>query len=74
MIKIKRMILRFLVGSVAFHVLYYMLKNIVVPTFFADNTPKAVVAEIAKRLVTYKFDITRLIVNNPSRGSHCHRT
>ena len=53
-----KMILRFLVGSVAFHVLYYTLKTIVVPAFFIDKTPKAVVAEIAKRLVIYKFDIT----------------
>ena len=47
------MILRFLAGSVAFHVLYYTFKNIVVPAFSGDNTPKAVVAEIAKRLVFY---------------------
>ena len=56
-----KMILRFLVGSVAFHVLYYTLKTIVVPAFFSDKTPKAVVAEVAKRLVIYKFDIRALV-------------
>ena len=52
----KRMILSFLVGSVAFHLLYYTLKNIIVPAFSGDNT-KAVVAEIAKRLVIYAIKL-----------------
>ena len=47
------MIVRFLVGSVAFHLLYYTLKNIVVPAFFRENAPKVIVAEIAKRSVIY---------------------
>ena len=43
------MFVRFLVGSVTFHLLYFTLKNIVVPAFFSDETARAVIAEIAKR-------------------------
>ena len=46
------MILRFVVGSVAFHFLYYTLKNTVVPTLFDENIPKVIAAEIAKRSAT----------------------
>jgi len=45
------MIRRFMVGSAAFHLLYYTLKNIVVPSLFDKETSKAVIAEIAKRSV-----------------------
>ena len=48
------MILRFLAGSATFHLLYYVLKTVVLPTCFSEEKPEAVVAEIAKRLVVLK--------------------
>lgn len=55
------MILRFLAGSVTFHLLYYILKNVVAPALFGQETSKAVIAEIAKRLVdvfVYFIDVS----------------
>ena len=68
------MILLFLAGSATFHLLYYMLKTVVLPASFSDEKPEAVVAEIAKRSVVLKIHAyihtyTRLSIYELLNGS-----